>query len=120
MKEKEKKTIIILVAVLVVVDQILKIVFLISKIKIGSIIGVLEQTKSENNIQYILVSIIAIMVLIRYISRNNVYIKIDSKIIISFAIAGCISNLIDRIWYKAIINYINMFQNLKGKNIKRF
>ena len=108
MKNKEKKIIIILISALVIFDQILKIFFMISKLKIGDIIGITEQLKSENNIQNILIYIIAIMFLIRYITRNNTYIKIDSKIVISFAIAGCISNLIDRIWYKSVINYINI------------
>ena len=112
MKSKEKRVLIILVVALILIDQILKIVFLTTGAKLGNIdgfsIGTLENLKSENNLQYILISIIATVILIRYIARNNTFIKMDSRIIISFAVAGVISNFIDRIWDQATINYINI------------
>ena len=112
MRDKEKKIIIILTIALVLIDQILKIILLTTNVKVGNenvfSIGILEREKTENNIQYILISIIAIIVLIRYITRNNTYIKTNSRVIISFAIAGVISNLIDRIWNQGTINYINI------------
>lgn len=112
MKSKEKKIVIILIVSLILLDQILKIVFLTTQAKIGNLdswsIGILEQTKTENNIQYILVLIIAIMALIRYITSNNSYIKMNSRVILCFAIAGAVSILIDRIWKHGTINYINI------------
>lgn len=109
---KQKKKLILLIGVLVIIDQILKIVFLTTKEKIGNTqglsIGILDQMKSENNIQFILLYAVTIMLLIRYIARNNMFIKMNSRIIISFSIAGCISNLIDRIWSSGTINYINI------------
>ena len=71
-------------------------------------IGVLNNTKSDNNIAYILVSVIAVVLLVRYISSNNSYIKMNSRVILSFSIAGAISNAIDRIWNGGTINYINI------------
>mgnify|MGYP002870200010 CR=1 FL=1 len=41
-------------------------------------------------------------------SQINTYIKMDSRVVISFAIAGCISSIIDRIWNGGVINYINI------------
>ena len=112
MKIKEKKILFIIIISLIALDQILKVIFLKNNFIIGSTegwsIGMLQNTKSENNIQYILISIIAIMALIRYITRNNLYIKMDSRVVISFSIAGVISNLIDRIWNQGTINYINI------------
>ena len=114
MSKKEKKIIIVLVIVLVAIDQILKIFFLLSNWKIGNKEGLsfgileIEGIKNENNITYLLFGIIALMAIIRYINNKNSYIKIDSRIMLSFAIAGIVSNLFDRIWNKSIINYINI------------
>ena len=112
MKDKEKKILIVLIAILVLVDQVLKIVMYNSKIQIinstGLGIGIINNTKTENNIAYILFSIIAVIMLIRYISSNNSYIKMNSRVILSFAIAGAISNAIDRVWNGGTINYINI------------
>ena len=116
MKIKEKKLLIILIIVLTFIDQFVKVIFISTKAKIGNIdnfsLGILNIDKSENNIQYILVIIIAIIALIRYISSNNSYINNCNKLIISFAISGCISMLIDRIWNRGVINYINISKTL--------
>ena len=112
MKEKQKKIIIILIMVLLVIDQILKIFIYKTNIQIitenGWGIGVLNNIKTENNLAYILVSIVAVIALIRYIKSNNTFIKMDSRVILSFAIAGAISNAIDRVWNGGTINYINI------------
>ena len=112
MKPKEKKIVIILIISLIIIDQILKIVLYKSNFNIlnesGWGIGVLANQKSENNIAYILISIIAVIMLIKYINSNNTYIKMNSRIVLSFSIAGAISNAIDRVWNGAIINYINI------------
>ena len=112
MKEKQKNIIIILIMVLILIDQIIKIFIYKTNIKIiaenGWGIGVLTNTKTENNIAYILVSIVAVIALIRYIKSNNTYIKMNSRVILSFSIAGAISNAIDRVWNGGTINYINI------------
>lgn len=112
MKEKERKTLIFLIIILTVIDQILKIVLFTSNYQLGSItgwsLGVLSNKKSENNISYILVAIIAIIAIGRYIKSNNSFIKMNSRVILSFTIAGTISNTIDRLWNGTTINYINM------------
>ena len=100
MSKKEKKIIIILTISLILVDQILKIIS-INKTKI-------DIEPSSNNISYILISIIAIIAIIRYMFNNNSFIKMDSRIVLSFAVAGALSNVIDRIWIKNVINYINI------------
>ena len=112
MKDKEKKILIVLIVCLIIVDQIIKIVMYNSKIQIinsiGWGIGVLNNTKSGDNLVYILISIIAVIALVRYIKSNNTFVKMNSRVILSFAIAGAISNTIDRIWNGGTINYINI------------
>ena len=112
MKDKEKRILTILVSALVIVDQIIKIIMYNSKIQIinsiGWGIGVLNNTKSGDNLVYILISIIAVIALVRYIKSNNTFVKMNSRVILSFAIAGAISNTIDRIWNGGTINYINI------------
>ena len=112
MKEKERKILIFFIVILIFIDQILKIVIFKANIQIGNTsgwgIGVLTNTKTENNIAYILVSIVAVIALIRYIKSNNTFIKMDSRVILSFSIAGAISNAIDRVWNGGTINYINI------------
>ena len=112
MKDKEKRILIILVSALVIVDQIIKIIMYNSKIQIinsiGWGIGVLNNTKSGDNLAYILISIIAVIALVRYIKSNNTFVKMNSRVILSFSIAGAISNAIDRVWNGGTINYINI------------
>ena len=112
MKEKERRIIIILIIVLLLIDQILKIVLFTSNYQLGSItgwsIGVLSNKKTENNLAYIVISILAVIALVRYIKSNNTFIKMNSRVILSFTIAGAISNTIDRLWNGTTINYINM------------
>ena len=52
------------------------------------------------------------MVIIRYIFNNKTFIKIYTRIILSFGISGGIGNLIDRIWNKSVILFIN-FNNIE-------
>lgn len=112
MKNKEKKILIILISSLVLIDQIIKIVLFTSNYQLGSItgwsIGVLSNKKTENNLAYILISILAVIALVRYIKSNNTFIKMDSRVILSFSISGAISNSIDRVWNGGTINYINI------------
>ena len=112
MKEKQKKIIIILIIMLVIIDQVSKIVLYNTSFKImtesGWGIGVLNNIKTENNLAYILISIVAVIALVRYVKSNNTFIKMNSRVILSFSIAGAISNAIDRIWNDGTINYINI------------
>ena len=112
MKDKEKKIIIFLIVCLIIVDQIIKIVLYNSKFQIinstGWGIGIINNEKTENNFAFILVSILAVIMIVRYIRKNNTYIKMNSRVILSFAISGAISNAIDRIWNGGTINYINI------------
>ena len=100
MSKKQKITILIIVIGLIIIDQILKITYIT---KTG-----INVEKTTDNISYIIISIIAIIAIIRYILNDNSFIKMDSRIILSFAIAGATSNMIDRIWARNVINNIKI------------
>ena len=100
MNKKQKIIILILIIVLIIIDQILKITYITTQ-------GV-NIEKTIDNTSYILISIIAIIALVRYILTDNTFIKMDSRIILSFAIAGATSNVIDRLWSGNVINNIKI------------
>ena len=112
MKDIEKRNLMILIMALVLIDQILKLFLYNSKFQMINLngwgIGVINNIKSENNISYIIISILAVIILVRYIKSNNTFVKMNSRVILSFAIAGAISNAIDRVWNGGTINYINI------------
>ena len=113
---KEKKLLAVLIVVLLLIDQVLKIIFLVNNLKFGNIdgvnLGILEKKQSENNLSFILVSFIAIFAILRYMKSNNTYVKTSNRIVLAFALAGTISNFIDIIWNKGTINYINIQKSI--------
>lgn len=97
----------IMIIILLLLDQISKIVFL----KIGAT-GDIKSI--ENNVAYrLLISIVVIILILRYINSNNSYIKNDTRIILSIGVSGIIGNLIDLIWNKEVITFINVFSDIK-------
>ena len=52
-----------------------------------------------------------VLMIIRYISNDNTFIKFDTKVVLSLAIAGAIGNLIDRIWNQSVIVFIHLGNN---------
>lgn len=65
-------------------------------------------SQTENNSYYILMSIIAVLMIIRYISNDNAFIKNDTKVVLGFGIAGAIGNAIDRFFYGYVIAFIKI------------
>ncbi len=104
--KKDNKIIFGIIVGFFLLDQITKII----AIKNGYMI---ENTNTGNNGYHILISIIIIGMIFKYILNDNIFIKLDTKIILSFAIAGAIGNLLDRIWNKNVIVFINL-----GKHIE--
>jgi len=100
MSKKQKIIILILIISLLIIDQILKITYITTQ--------EINIEKSIDNTSYMVISIMAIILLVKYILNDNSFIKMDSRIILSFAIAGAISNIIDRLWAGNVINNIKM------------
>lgn len=109
MKDKKQRNIIILLIVItLIIDQITKIL----AYKMG-IFTINEDDTNSNNGYYIIITIIIILMIIRYILNNNLFVKLNAKIILSFGISGAIGNLIDRIWIKRVITFINLGNKLE-------
>ena len=105
MKNKKKsdwKLLSIIIGTLLILDQILKIIFFKNGLT----------TKPEEvgfgREYYIIISLIIVIMIIRYISRDNLFIKLKTKIILSFGIAGAIGNMIDRIWLGYVLAFIKI------------
>ena len=100
MNKKQRIIILMLIIGLIIIDQIIKITYTKTQ-------GI-NIEKTSDNMSYILISIMAIIILVRYILNNNSFIKMDSRIILSFAIAGATSNVIDRFCVGNVINNIKI------------
>lgn len=110
LKEKNyNKLLIAIILVLLILDQITKIIFLKK-----ATIPIIPEDGSTGNGYYIVMSIIIVIMIIRYMQNNNTFIRIGTKIVLSFAVAGAIGNVIDRIWKGHVITFINLgsFVNL--------
>ncbi len=106
MKKKEKIIIYIIISILLLIDQISKII----AINRG---WTIQNTNTSNNGYYVFINIIIVFMLIRYIFNNNSFIKTFTRIILSFGISGGIGNLIDRIWNKNVILFINLNNHIE-------
>ena len=110
LKEKKyNKLLITIILVLLVLDQVTKIIFLKR-----AVVPIVSDGESTGNGYYIVMSIIIVIMIIRYMQNNNTFIRIGTKIVLSFAVAGAIGNVIDRIWKGHVITFINLgsFVNL--------
>ena len=99
--KKDGKTLTIFIIAILIIDQITKIVLYKKGMSITS-------NSSDNNGYYIVISIIIVFMIIRYISSDNTFIKMGTKVILGFGIAGAIGNSIDRIWNKNVIVFIKL------------
>lgn len=116
--KKENKKIAILTIFLGIIDQISKIwIILINKeipiFQTGIVLRIAEKENIDvtNNLTHILLAIIAVIVMVRYITSNNQFIRKKSKIILSFGIAGIISNSIDRVIRGNVVTFIDFGKN---------
>ena len=107
MKEKQnKKILLIIFLVALILDQVSKIISYANGWNINL------NTDTSNNGYYLVMTIIIVLMIIRYISNENTFIKLDTKIILTLAISGAVGNLIDRIWNQNVIIFIDL-----GKSI---
>lgn len=103
-EKKDKKILIVIFFIALILDQISKIIAYKNGWNISS--------EASNNGYNIVITLIIVLMLIRYISNDNTFIKLDTKIILTLAISGAIGNLIDRIWNQNVIIFIDL-----GKSI---
>ena len=101
--KKDKKLIFIIIGALVLIDQLSKLVL---REKSWTI-------QSDNNGYYIIANIFVIITIFRFIFSNNSFIKLGTKLVLSFAIAGALSNIIDRTWKHSAILILNLGHNIE-------
>lgn len=107
MKEiKSRKIICIIFIITILLDQITKMIAYLNGWNINI------NSNTNNNGYYIVMTLIIVVMILKYISNENNFIKLDTKIILSLALSGGIGNLIDRIWNKNVIIFIDL-----GKSI---
>lgn len=105
MEDKKKlnkiyKRVFILIFILILIDQITKEIIYTNLQEI--------HVNTNENIKYIFISCIIIFIIFRYILNKNSFIKNSSRYILSFAAAGGIGNLIDRVIFHYIRNFIEI------------
>lgn len=106
MNEKQRKRILTTIFfIALILDQVAKLISYINGWN-------LNINTNNNNGYYIVMTIIVVIMIIRYISNENTFIKLDTKIILTLGISGAVGNLIDRIWNRNVIIFINL-----GKSI---
>ena len=106
MNEKQRKRILTTIFfIALILDQVAKLISYINGWN-------LNITTNNNNGYYLVMTIIVVIMIIRYISNENTFIKLDTKIILTLGISGAVGNLIDRIWNRNVIIFINL-----GKSI---
>lgn len=118
--KKEYIILIIIVIAIIMVDQIIKI-YVSNTNEITIIKGVLnlkvEQNENLDNADtsnsgtmYVIANLIIIAIMIKFITGQNNYIDKKFKILLSFILAGAISNSIDRIFRGYVIEYVDFSQ----------
>ena len=103
---KDRKILIIIFIIALVLDQVTKVIGYVNGWNINI------NSDNSNHGYYIIMTIIIVIMIIRYISNENTFIKLDTKVILTLAISGAIGNLIDRIWNKNVIIFMDL-----GKSI---
>lgn len=103
---KDRKILIIIFIIALILDQVTKVIGYVNGWNINI------NGDNSNNGYYIIMTIIIVIMIIRYISNENTFIKLDTKVILTLAISGAIGNLIDRIWNKNVIIFMDF-----GKSI---
>ena len=103
---KDRKILIIIFIIALILDQVTKVIGYVNGWNINI------NSDNSNNGYYIIMTIIIVIMIIRYISNENTFIKLDTKVILTLAISGAIGNLIDRIWNKNVIIFMDF-----GKSI---
>jgi len=103
---KDRKILIIIFIIALILDQVTKVIGYVNGWNINI------NSDNSNNGYYIIMTIIIVIMIIRYISNENTFIKLDTKVILTLAISGAIGNLIDRIWNKNVIIFMDL-----GKSI---
>ena len=119
MKNKKCMITIVLIILLILIDQIMKL-YVSTSVNDNLVIinNILKIEKISNegiafgfnkeNIQNIFLSILVIILIIKFLIRHEKNMNILARICLSMIISGGISNLIDRIFRGAVFDFIKL------------
>lgn len=121
--KKEHRILLISILILIIIDQIFKIVVLKNN-NITLIDGVLKFSVCENTngtygistdstIMYVLTNLIVIAVAFQFITSQNQFVDKKIKVFVSLIIAGGISNCLDRIFRGYVVEFIDFTDLIK-------
>lgn len=110
--KKINKLIIAIVLLIIIIDQTSKIILLnLGEITIISNVFTLSVKQLETNtslITTIVEHVIILAIIIKFIMSQNQFVETKTKVFLSLVLSGGISNLIDLIIRRNIINFINI------------
>lgn len=120
MKNKTVKLIIIIATILIIIDQVSKIVVSnlgqetigndYFKIEITTNTGLSFGFNDGSNVKNIFIMIFVLFIIIRFIKNQIELIDKKTAVVISMILAGGISNLIDRIFRGAVLDFIKIYK----------
>ena len=118
MKETKNKILVILSIILIIIDQLSKLLIMAYvkapigndyfKIEVVSNTGIAFGFNNASNITNILLSLIVIVLIIRFIKVQNERIDNKTMVVLSLMISGGISNVIDRLIRGGVIDFIKI------------
>jgi signal peptidase II len=118
MKETKNKILVILSIILIIIDQLSKLLIMAYvkvpigndyfKIEVVSNTGIAFGFNNSSNITNILLSLIVIALIIRFIKVQNERIDNKTMVVLSLMISGGISNVIDRFIRGGVIDFIKI------------
>lgn len=118
MKETKNKILVILSIILIIIDQLSKLLIIAYvkapigndyfKIEVVSNTGIAFGFNNSSNITNILLSLIVIALIIRFIKVQNERIDNKTMVALSLMISGGISNVIDRFIRGGVIDFIKI------------
>lgn len=118
MKETKNKILVILSIILIIIDQLSKLLIIAYvkapigndyfKIEVVSNTGIAFGFNNSSNITNILLSLIVIALIIRFIKMQNERIDNKTMVALSLMISGGISNVIDRFIRGGVIDFIKI------------
>lgn len=120
MKNKIIKLIVILVAILVILDQASKLLIgnLVTepigndafKIEIISNTGLAFGFNDGSNVKNIFIMLFVLFIVIKFVKDQIELIDTKTAVALSMVLAGGLSNLIDRIFRGAVLDFIKIFK----------
>ena len=123
-KDKREIYFIIIVVLIILIDQIFKILICNKGNEINLISGILKFKITENRngvygigsdstIMYIMTNLIVLGVVFKFIRTQNQFVTTKMKIFLSFILAGGISNIIDKIFRNYVVEFVDFTEFIK-------